>query len=639
MMKKIKIKHLITIALVISLFIVGNSNVWAITDEKNGDWNSNKVIIKNTSEAQLMVRVGDIDNFGFKFYGIDPFSGIETQRHAFPFFPKSNDWPNTDKIMVISGYNSANKYIGYNTDGYTRSYSIDYLHSNRAKAITIPYAQELEGIVVRNAVLQMFVDDIQPGNAHGILAGNVNYSVTINDVAVPELSSIINNLDQSGPRGKLITFSVPERLLYLIEEGEISVKIDDPRSGRTGDGYAVDFMKLLINVKELSNVATVSGFVVDENNERVQGATVTSGGVVSTITDSNGEYTLLNVPAGQAVITASKSGNISQSKTLTTVIEGGGYELNFLIESDPKPETPTFMVNTTEPTNLDIIMMIHYSDNSLIKRYKINDGMWQNYTGLISIRENATIKAQSISDTGNESDIGVHIISNIDKEGPLAPEITLSTTEETTDYITCTIEYTQDSLTRVYKIGTGNWKMYNGPIEITKNATVYAKAFDELNNESTEATLNITNIIDIVDNIQLTDEKGSLMATMIEDGSIILKIDFRLNEYANGLSLKIKTLQDNNINKFLATPIKVMMENNKLDEKPILTENGTIITLNYPSNISSNNYSTYIRLDAAHNIHEGDEYTFKIKSINVNGEEIESNKELRLIVVPAPDIV
>jgi hypothetical protein len=48
----------------------------SITDSLNGDWSLKTVVLKDTSEADLVVRTGDIDNLNFGWPdGFDPFSG------------------------------------------------------------------------------------------------------------------------------------------------------------------------------------------------------------------------------------------------------------------------------------------------------------------------------------------------------------------------------------------------------------------------------------------------------------------------------------------------------------------------------------------------------------------------------------
>jgi len=47
--------------------------------ETDGDWSKQFIILRNTAEADLMIRVGDIDNLGFGFDAeFNPFSGRST---------------------------------------------------------------------------------------------------------------------------------------------------------------------------------------------------------------------------------------------------------------------------------------------------------------------------------------------------------------------------------------------------------------------------------------------------------------------------------------------------------------------------------------------------------------------------------
>lgn len=77
----------------------------AQTTPTDGDWSFQYVILTNTPEAALMVRVGDIDNLGFGWpAGFDPFSGNSTPVHAFPWAVDPADTPGTDRIMVVTSF-------------------------------------------------------------------------------------------------------------------------------------------------------------------------------------------------------------------------------------------------------------------------------------------------------------------------------------------------------------------------------------------------------------------------------------------------------------------------------------------------------------------------------------------------------
>jgi hypothetical protein len=74
-------------------------------DPNNGDWSQENVTLHNTAEADLMVRIGDIDNLNFGWPdNFDPFSGESTPIHPFPWAINASDPAGTDRIMVVSSF-------------------------------------------------------------------------------------------------------------------------------------------------------------------------------------------------------------------------------------------------------------------------------------------------------------------------------------------------------------------------------------------------------------------------------------------------------------------------------------------------------------------------------------------------------
>ncbi|MFQ3549267.1 MAG: carboxypeptidase-like regulatory domain-containing protein [Armatimonadota bacterium] len=81
-----------------------------------------------------------------------------------------------------------------------------------------------------------------------------------------------------------------------------------------------------------STVGNITGVVKDENNQGIQGATVsTSTGSYTTTTGAGGVYTLTNVSAGTYSITASKAGYNSQTKNNISVVGGQSTSVDFVI--------------------------------------------------------------------------------------------------------------------------------------------------------------------------------------------------------------------------------------------------------------------------------------------------------------------
>ena len=452
-----------TVAAIISSLVLASSLIFQPTfvtkakteDKNNGDWNNPRVTKWNTDEAELMVRFGDIDNFGLPWGNVDPFSGEETAVHGYPYKPESDDPDGTDRIMVVSGF----KGSGYATDAYTDSTYGQWGYDTQVRPVTLTY--DLKGIQVHNAYIQMFIDDIQPSKFEIVNGKEENrgrdgysrnsrnvYQVTLSykkngktiSERIPSFETVVNNLDQHGPIGKLITFTVPDQYLDYIRYGGsgLSIKIDDPVNP-TGDGYAIDFVKLLVNKKDAYTVnnGTVKGGVYEakyvgnqlvlDKSRPVIGAKVTISGVKDPITTNNkGEYISDKVPAGQVVVTAEKEGYASRSVTIPTLLAKGVITQDIGIVNLAPPVMPVISVNTEAPTNQDVSVTITYPEGHVDKMYRKDGGEWKAYTGTFTVSENCKIEAQStekrkVGDTETvelKSGIAEKSISNIDKIPP-----------------------------------------------------------------------------------------------------------------------------------------------------------------------------------------------------------------------------
>ncbi|MCB2298705.1 Ig-like domain-containing protein [Clostridium tagluense] len=575
----------VSVFMLINLIAFAPITASAATTDPNGNWSSKNEVLKDTSEAQLMVRTGDIDNFGFGWekqqrwieeqvkiepgywnqvrgqwawveersvivpgywvtdkHQMDPFSGENTDKHGFPWSTPGDEPEGLDKIMVVSGYdyNSDYKTTGNNRDGYTQ---VTTRNTNVVESVNLNYTDKLSGINIRSAVLQMFVDDIQPGNTRGVSNGTVQYTAKINNVVIPELGKVINSLQQGGPIGNLVTFQIPDRYLYLVESGNFSIKIDDTRKGITGDGYAIDFVKLLVNFKSFASTATVEGYVKDNYNRIIQSATVTAGGIVTTTTDGNGHYKLEGVPAGQAILKATKPGYMSESLTIPQVVSGGGYkDKNFSLTAIAKLGTPTFTQNPTTITNQDVLVTIDYPSDPTIKEYKIGqDGLWQSYTGPITIKENTIIEARgkAINENyENVSDTARYSVANIDK---IKPIITITTPVMGDDRVSIeeqknvAIKGTTEPNTEVKVVitgangakiekittsdATGNYtvsgmdvsRLLEGKLTVTATAKDAAGNISSVNKDVTKGTTAVaTNLIDVSRNTNASNvENGN----------------------------------------------------------------------------------------------------------------------------------
>lgn len=278
-------------------------------------------------EADLVVRTGDINNlgFGWKYYDwdtkqtkfLDPFSGQSTQPHPWPDIHRipPNAPPGTDRIMlgsaVIAGLGDG--YSGALSDCMTDQ-QVAKMQSRpvqvssackQERALTAPTpivlsVGELPAKI--NAVLfQMFVDDFQPGPLHS------HFQVSLNGTRIPNFEYAINALDQSGPIGKLLTLKLLPEYWPLLNSGTVNLLIDDPTT-HVPDGYAVDFVRILVNPHGFKYQVSLTAKVTDaDKHTPIPGATVTAA-LDSKVTNASGQCQFTGVPAGLVIATANAPG-------------------------------------------------------------------------------------------------------------------------------------------------------------------------------------------------------------------------------------------------------------------------------------------------------------------------------------------
>lgn len=490
-------------------------------DLNNGDWSNKNLILQNTPEAQLMVRAGDIDNLGFGWRAtngtiINPFEGKETSVHSISWTTPSDEPSGLDRVMVTSGF-MFNLPDRGGADGYSTALGNRRTDSNTVKPIVLNYRSSLNNINIQHARLQMFVDDFQAGSLKDATDTNPNqvpvkYKVTIGNssdtstwVRIPQIEDVINKLNQSGPRGRLLTIQIPDEYMTLLKSGTVYLKIDDPDS-RYGDGYAIDFVKLLINPKDLATGATVTGKVLDEQSRAVANARVSaSAGVITALTDANGNYILENVPPGTQIIAASKDGYISDNKRVDAV-KGEIYNnINFVLKRIVRPATPIIYASDYAPTSNPVIITVNYPDNPVVKKIsyrKDNSGndIWEDYRSLTISDNNTVIKAKSkltaVDDNiDNWSDVATYTVTNINRSKPATPILSQDISTPTNQNVNVTIVYPSDAKIKYYSINDGVWQSYTGPIPISTNGTkISAVCYNEAGTASEEDSLIVNNI-------------------------------------------------------------------------------------------------------------------------------------------------
>ena len=263
-------------------------------------WPQVNAATRNGPEADLVVQLGDIDNLGFGWPdGFTPFSGRSTPAHAFPYQPEADDPSGTDRIMVVSGYG---KGAGAR-DGYTYETSRP---DNQPRPLVLSF--DLQGLEVKSAALQLFVDDFQSRSMGS------RFRAWLDGRETTDLPVVLNSLDQTGPIGKLLTIQLLPEDLDLLADGKLEIRIDDPDND-AGDGFAFDFARLLVNPKGYRYSGTVRGTAVAAGSgEPLSGVLVSAANVRQALTDAQGKFELTQVPAGMVVTSGSKPGYTGDSE-------------------------------------------------------------------------------------------------------------------------------------------------------------------------------------------------------------------------------------------------------------------------------------------------------------------------------------
>ncbi len=272
----------------------------------DGDWSQQFLILRNTAEADLMIRVGDIDNLSFGWEeDFNPFFGKSTPSHGFPWPLDKNDAKGTDMIMVPGSFKYGSPK---ESEGYTNT---TQRPANKPTAITIPLS-ELKTVTIDAAALQLFIDDFQSPTFES------KFQFKVNGVRFTEAEKMINKIKQDGPIGKLITIRLTPEFLQKLSGDSLVIFIDDPTTG-IGDGFAIDFIKLLINPKNIYK-GTVKGRVIDEQiKEPIANATAATEGFGTVETDAEGNFTLSDVPAGLIIVKGTAPGYSSDEEQVDVI--------------------------------------------------------------------------------------------------------------------------------------------------------------------------------------------------------------------------------------------------------------------------------------------------------------------------------
>lgn len=263
----------------------------AQTDATNGDWKERFVVKQNTPEADYMIRYGDVDNLGFGWEDkFNPFSGISTTGHPWPMEREDKtEFPGFDLVNLSTSF----KKPEMSRDGYSgaRAYLIKTF-----KATNFEYKIPMKSVdtsKIKSVTLQIFVDDFQPREFGS------KFEFYLNRKRYEPAEKILNALHQGGPIGKLITIKITPDRIKDFKQDTLRMLFDDKTTG-IGDGWAIDFIKILVNPKNI-NKGGINGTLIGADGAAIPNATVQYEGQ-SVKTNAEGKFKMENLPAGLVIL-------------------------------------------------------------------------------------------------------------------------------------------------------------------------------------------------------------------------------------------------------------------------------------------------------------------------------------------------
>lgn len=298
------------------------STVIAQNTKTDGDWSKQLVELKDTPEAEYMIRIGDIDNLGYGWPAdFNPFSGRSTFVHDWPFNINPADAPGTDRVMLPSSFAKDQGRAPCLGDGYSTA----DVNKFKVVSLNMPLAS-IKDANIKSAALLMFVDDFQSPSFCS------RFRVWFNGKRFSAVEKILEGIDQTGPIGKMIYAKLPAELLSELKKDKLIISIDDSTT-YAGDGYAIDFVKLLINPKPYSYTGTLKVVVKSSADySPIKNAAVVVPEFGETKTNAEGQAQIKKLPAGLVIADFSAKGFISKTQSFDVIANEEPWENEVVLD-------------------------------------------------------------------------------------------------------------------------------------------------------------------------------------------------------------------------------------------------------------------------------------------------------------------
>jgi hypothetical protein len=330
-------KKIIAICLILNSTLNGHAQI----TESDGDWSAHYVNLMHSPEAEQMIRYGDVDNLGFGWGIINPFSGAVTPKHTFPWTRDVNDSLGFDMVMVTS----STPYTGCVGYSFEKNPLLEaYGRSTFEFKFPTPIDASLR---VKSIAMQLFLDDVQ--TRYRPMA----YKVYINDRRAEFIENIISKLDQSGSIGKLITMYVPEDFISEFTKPELRFRMDDS-SSLLCEGFAIDFIKILYNPTKLSS-GHIKFIVKDsETNQPIPNSEIKIIALNQTYkTNESGEIIVQSLPSGYLPVLITTESYKSKYQCIDVIADRLEYVTISIQDASTANSKPSYSESNNKTKNCD----------------------------------------------------------------------------------------------------------------------------------------------------------------------------------------------------------------------------------------------------------------------------------------------
>ena len=158
------------------------------------------------------------------------------------------------------------------------------------------------------------------------------------------------------------------------------------------------------------------------------------------------------------------------------------------------PAAPKVSADITVATAGNVTVSASFGRDAITKQYSLNGGRtWQDYTDGIVMTDNGSVWFRAGNDDG-WSEVVEYVVSNIDRVPPVKPVASADIKGSTTQNVTVTAVFSEDTALRQYSYDNLVWNTYTSGIVFSRNGSVYFRGIDAVGNISDVTQFTVGNI-------------------------------------------------------------------------------------------------------------------------------------------------